>query len=403
MTSTEGLALILVCAACACTGSNGNEGGATTAGGTSAGGGASSSSDNTSARGGQSVSAGKSSSKATGGSATRTSTSLDSSGGASDIGVPGRTGGRSNADSASDGGSVAQGGSNDRGGSKAGGGTSAGPAGTGNTGGGSKVASSVTAGGNATTHPGGTSAASCDSSVSARHRALVTKAIDELFVDKDATAIDRYWADPYYQHNPIANSGVSTFRSLMGSIVSSSSFSYQRLLTLADCELAVVYGRYSQTGVIFDMFRIRDDKIMEHWDSDSGQASEVGQVPALDESAPSDESRQLFASFSSTVLIAGEHERADDYLSDDYVEHHAQAATGPEAFTAYLAREDIAYTKVHHVIADGNYVFALSEGTRGTTRVGFYDLFRVEGTKFVEHWDSRRSVPSSTASGLGIF
>lgn len=231
----------------------------------------------------------------------------------------------------------------------------------------------------------------------------MSKAIDELFVDKDASAIDRYWADPYYQHNPIANSGVSTFRSLMGSIVSSSSFNYQRLLTLAECDLAVVYGRYSQTGVIFDMFRIRDDKIMEHWDSDSGQASEVGQVPALDESASSSETRQLFVSFSSAVLISGQYDRGADYFAEDYVEHRGQSAVGPEAFAAYLTRENIAYSKVHHVIADGNYVFALSEGTRGTTRIGIYDLFRVEGTKFVEHWDSRRAVPSSTASGLGIF
>jgi predicted SnoaL-like aldol condensation-catalyzing enzyme len=103
------------------------------------------------------------------------------------------------------------------------------------------------------------------------------------------------------------------------------------------------------------------------------------------------------------VLLAGNYDRAGDYLAEDYVEHHGQAAPGPDAFASYLSRENVAYSKVHHRIADGNYVFALSEGTRGTTRVAFYDLFRVQGGKFVEHWDSRRSVPSSTASGLGIF
>ena len=96
---------------------------------------------------------------------------------------------------------------------------------------------------------------------------------------KDATAIDRYWADPYLQHNPIARSGVATFKSLIGGLVMGASFSYQHLLTLADCDLAVVYGRYAQTGVIFDMFRLRDGKIMEHWDSESGASESSGLDP----------------------------------------------------------------------------------------------------------------------------
>jgi predicted SnoaL-like aldol condensation-catalyzing enzyme len=250
---------------------------------------------------------------------------------------------------------------------------------------------------------GGTPAASCDPELTRANRALVARAIDELFVDKDITAVDRHWADPYHQHNPIARSGVSTFRSLMSSIVSSPSFTYERLLTLADCDLVVVYGRYSQTGVIFDMFRVRDDKIMEHWDSDAGQASQVGQLATLDEDGASAESRALFASFSEAVLLGGEPERSSELLSATYVEHHGMGATGPAAFAAFLEAESVSYARVHHVIADGNYVFALSEGARGAVAYGFYDLFRVEAGKLAEHWDSRRAVPSSTMSGLGIF
>lgn len=250
---------------------------------------------------------------------------------------------------------------------------------------------------------GGAEAQNCDPAVTRANRALVARAIDELFVDKDITAVDRHWADPYHQHNPIARSGVSTFRNLMSSIVSSPSFSYERLLTLADCDLVVVYGRYSQTGVIFDMFRVRDDKIMEHWDSDANQASQVGQLAALDEDGATAQSRALFADFSATVLVGGETDRASEFLAQNYVEHHGTGATGPGAFAAFLEAESVSHAQVHHVIADGNYVFALSEGARGPMAYGFYDLFRVENGKFAEHWDSGRAVPSSTASGLDIF
>jgi predicted SnoaL-like aldol condensation-catalyzing enzyme len=108
-------------------------------------------------------------------------------------------------------------------------------------------------------------------------------------------------------------------------------------------------------------------------------------------------------SFSEAILLGGEPERASDLLSATYVEHHGTGATGPTAFAAFLEAESVSYARVHHVIADGNYVFALSEGARGAVDYGFYDLFRVEAGRLAEHWDSRRAVPSSTMSGLGIF
>src|SRR5690606_31710187 len=123
---------------------------------------------------------------------------------------------------------------------------------------------------------GGSITANCPQELSDTNRALVGAAIDQLFIEKDLDAIDEYWSDPYYQHNPIANSGVETFRSVMSSFVPSPSFSYERLRTFAECDLVVVQGNYSQTGIIFDMFRVQNGKIMEHWDSDSGQASSAG-------------------------------------------------------------------------------------------------------------------------------
>jgi predicted SnoaL-like aldol condensation-catalyzing enzyme len=271
------------------------------------------------------------------------------------------------------------------------------------TGGSASGGSSAGAGaGQAGAGGSGGSAPGCAAELSRANRTLVAKAIDDLFIQKDLTAIDRYWSDPYLQHNPIAKSGVSTFRSLMSSLVSSASFQYTRLLTLSDCELVVVYGRYAQTGVIFDMFRVQAGKIMEHWDSDANQASEASGVDALDETAVTAASRQLFSEFARSVLVGGNTGPIADYLSAGFVEHRG-AAAGPTAFTQYLSTQNISYTKVHHLIADGNYVFALSEGKRGSSAYGFYDLFRVEGGKLVEHWDSRRAVPSSTMSGLGIF
>ena len=242
----------------------------------------------------------------------------------------------------------------------------------------------------------------CDPSLTSKNRTAVAAALDGLFVEKKVSAIDQYWAEPYLQHNPIAKSGVATFKSLMGSLVTSASFSYQRLRTLADCDLVVVQGKYSGTGVIFDMFRMKDGKLMEHWDSDSNQASDSGGPTQVSE-GPSAQNRAQVLTFIQTVLIDGDNAAATQLLSQTFVEHRSSSTSGPKALLDYVMQGHIAYTKVHHVIADGNYVFTLSEGKLGAADYGFYDLFRLEARAIVEHWDSRRSVPASTASGLGIF
>ena len=99
---------------------------------------------------------------------------------------------------------------------------------------------------------------------------------------------------------------------------------------------------------------------------DQHNPSPVGELLALDEGGATIESRALFARFSKTVLIGGETDRTGEFLSASYVEHHGSGATGPSALAAFLEAERATYTRIHHVIADGNYVFALSEGMRDT-------------------------------------
>lgn len=243
----------------------------------------------------------------------------------------------------------------------------------------------------------------CDPQLSYDNRSLVGTALDELFVNKDLSAIDRYWSDPYLQHNPIGMSGVTAFRSLMSSFVLSTSFQYERIRTLADCDLVVVQGRYSQTGVIFDMFRVQDAKIVEHWDSDTNQASNAEGPSELVLTKSHDAYRAHVLEFMNLVLIDGAHDRSGDYLSATYVDRRSPQSLGPEALFDALENENSSYERVHYVIADNNFVFVLSEGKRANAKYAFYDLFRLEDEAIVERWDSSRPVPVSTASGLPIF
>lgn len=62
------------------------------------------------------------------------------------------------------------------------------------------------------------------------------------------------------------------------------------------------------------------------------------------------------------------------------------------------------YTKIHKVLGEGNFVLTVSEGEWGGKARAFYDLFRIEGGKMVEHWDVIQAVPTENlANGNGMF
>ena len=59
-----------------------------------------------------------------------------------------------------------------------------------------------------------------------------------------------------------------------------------------------------------------------------------------------------------------------------------------------LAEQGISmvYDEVHMVLAQGNFVLAVSEGTFGGAPTSYYDLWRVENGKIAEHWDVMETI-----------
>jgi predicted SnoaL-like aldol condensation-catalyzing enzyme len=255
-------------------------------------------------------------------------------------------------------------------------------------------------------------AAACERAVTEANKATVNAAIDELFVQGDITAVDRYWGEPYLQHNPIAASGVTTFRNLFGGLISPGNPIYSLSRIVGACELVLIHGDYTSFGgPTFDMFRVVEGRIVEHWDAfATGAGPNASGHTALDgPSSVADiertaQNQALVLRFVDDVLIGGDRDALGDYVSPSLIEHDPQSGDGADAFVANLDARQISYRTVHHEIADGNFVFVLSEGAVGTTDVAHYDLFRVEGERIVEHWNGRRDVPPTpTQSGLGIF
>ena len=54
----------------------------------------------------------------------------------------------------------------------------------------------------------------------------------------------------------------------------------------------------------------------------------------------------------------------------------------------------MAYTENHMILGEGNFVLSVSEGQFLGKHVAFYDLFRIENGKIVEHWDTIEEIPA---------
>jgi predicted SnoaL-like aldol condensation-catalyzing enzyme len=101
----------------------------------------------------------------------------------------------------------------------------------------------------------------------AANKALVLKAVTELFGDGDVSALDRYYTDNFIQHNPQVADGTDGLRALVSS---ASGLHYQTGLATADGDIVMVHGRYEGLApkpvVGVDIFRVENNRITEHWD-----------------------------------------------------------------------------------------------------------------------------------------
>jgi len=88
------------------------------------------------------------------------------------------------------------------------------------------------------------------------------------------------------------------------------------------------------------------------------------------------------------------------YISTEkYIQHNPHVKDGlaglGEAIEALnKANMPMVYKKNHMILGEGNFVLSVSEGEFMKKHVSFYDLFRIENNKIVEHWDTIEEILS---------
>ena len=97
---------------------------------------------------------------------------------------------------------------------------------------------------------------------------VVLKVLNGAFVDRDATVVDRYFSADYVQHNPTNPNGPRAIANLIPTL--RRDLSYEAGMVVAEGDLVMVHGRYVGWGpkplVAVDIFKMKDGKVVEHWD-----------------------------------------------------------------------------------------------------------------------------------------
>lgn len=214
--------------------------------------------------------------------------------------------------------------------------------------------------------------------------------------------------EKYVQHNLAVADGLSGFGAALQALPKGSA-RVNTVRVFQDGNYVFTHTDYNFFGpkIGFDIFRFENGMIVEHWDNlqetpakpnPSGRTMIDGPTLAVDLDK-TEANKKLVAAFVDDILVSGRMDRLGGYFDGDkYIQHNPQIADGLSGLGAALqalakAGVTMKYNKVHKVLGEGNFVLVLSEGEFFGKPTSFYDLFRVQDGKIVEHWDTIETIP----------
>ncbi len=223
----------------------------------------------------------------------------------------------------------------------------------------------------------------------------------------DQTAVGYVNPTKYTQHNLAVGDGLAGFGAVLQALPKNSA-KVNVVRSFSDGDYVFTHTDYNFFGpkIGFDLFKFEDGLIVEHWDNldeksvqpnPSGRTQIDGptQVTDLDKT---EENKALVANFVDTILVKAQFDKLSSFFDgDNYYQHNTMIADGLSGLGQALeamAKNGIkmVYTTNHKVLGEGNFVLSISEGFFANKATSFYDLFRVENGKIVEHWDVMETI-----------
>lgn len=219
----------------------------------------------------------------------------------------------------------------------------------------------------------------------------------------DQSAFTAINPNKYIQHNLSMTDGVEGIINVLDS-VPQGVLKAKCIRAFEDGEYAIVHTEYDFFGPItgFDVFRFENNLIVEHWDNiqnkwdpnKSGRTMTDG-TTEINDLDKTDENKKTAETLIKEVFIGGAGNTIGNYMDPNFLQHNPHGADGMQGMGVLMEYYNgsgniLRYDRLHKVLGQGNFVLTIGEGLyglNGGVPTTFYDLFRFENGKVVEHWD----------------
>ncbi len=211
----------------------------------------------------------------------------------------------------------------------------------------------------------------------------------------------------FTQHNPLLSDGIDGVKEWIRRLPREKSpLKTVRVFQDGSYVIANTEGDILGQNVFFDIFRLEDDLIVEHWTfstkaappNQSGHTQTDGPTEAKHEQ-DTGKSKSIIRDYYETVHVSGDHSKIPQYSADYCIRHEPGVSDGLAAFLRDLkaatkhAKASRSIDEIKYVLGQGDFVFVVAKGTVKGAPCAYIDLYRVEGDKIAEHWGFQEMVP----------
>lgn len=192
----------------------------------------------------------------------------------------------------------------------------------------------------------------------------------------------------YIQHNPQTKEGGVGLAELFARLSKTNpKVEIVRLFEDGDYVFGHTIYNFSSERIGFEVFRYEGDQVVEHWDNIQLRIGDmVGGTTEIKDHDLTEKNRELIKVLIQDVFI-DKNSSLDKFINpQSFIEHSTFMDLSEKAKT-------MIYKTSHRVLAQGNFILSVVEGYNDGVHSSFYDLFRVENDKIVEHWDTLEKVP----------
>ena len=211
----------------------------------------------------------------------------------------------------------------------------------------------------------------------------------------------------YIEHDPHVSDGISGVKeAIAGLPPEKSPLKTIRAFQDGPYVITNTEGDIRGQNVFFDLFRLEDGLIVEHWvfSAKAAPPNKSGHTQTDGPTEPTsnqdtEKNKSTIRDYYETVHVSGDHSKIPHFCAVDCIRHEPGVSDGLAAFLRDLkvltahGRASRSIDEVKFVLGRGDFVFVAAKGTVKGDPCAYVDLYRVEGDKIAERWGFSEKVP----------